>query len=164
MSKIYVSWMWLRMFECKFVLVMGRTPFYRTLNKLEHHFSNIKRTRQCSSNNDQTRTPEFWLRTNRHRTDLNIKQTQTCSSFSNRTRTPYIWLWTIEHRISNNVRHITMKHISIFLAHIVASKGVISKACIIFMSVVILRPSMFIFLLRTNNYLGRIIIVSKKLH
>ena len=26
-----------------YVLVMGRTPFYRTMNELEHHFSNIER-------------------------------------------------------------------------------------------------------------------------
>ena len=29
-------------------LVMCRTPFYRTSIELEHHFSNIERTRTCS--------------------------------------------------------------------------------------------------------------------
>ena len=37
------------------------------LNELEHHFSNIERTRTCSSIDDRTQTPEFWLRTNGHR-------------------------------------------------------------------------------------------------
>ena len=36
---------------------MGRTPFCRTSNELEHHFSNIKRTQTCSSIDDRTRTP-----------------------------------------------------------------------------------------------------------
>ena len=30
-------------------VVMSRTPFYRTSNKLEHHLSNIEQTRRCSS-------------------------------------------------------------------------------------------------------------------
>ena len=47
---------------------MGQTPFYRASNELEHHFSNIERTRICSSINDRTPTPEFWLRTNGHQT------------------------------------------------------------------------------------------------
>ena len=38
---------------------MGRTPFYRTSIELEHHFSNIERTRTCSSIGDRTRTPFF---------------------------------------------------------------------------------------------------------
>ena len=45
------------------LLGMGRTP-----NELEHDFSNIKRNQTCSSIDDQTRTPEFWLRTNRLQT------------------------------------------------------------------------------------------------
>ena len=40
---------------------MGQTPFYRTSNELEHHFSNIERTRTCSFIVDRTRIPEFWL-------------------------------------------------------------------------------------------------------
>ena len=40
-------------------MVMGQTPFYRTLNQLEHHFSNIEQTRICSSIGDRTRTPYF---------------------------------------------------------------------------------------------------------
>ena len=43
-------------------LVMGQTPFYRTSNELKHHFSNIERTRTCSSIGDRTLTPYFWLR------------------------------------------------------------------------------------------------------
>ena len=39
---------------------MGRTPLYRTSNGLEHHFSNIERTRTCSSFESRT--------SNRHRT------------------------------------------------------------------------------------------------
>ena len=35
-------------------LVMGRTAFFRTSIKLEHHFSNIERTRMCSSIGDRT--------------------------------------------------------------------------------------------------------------
>ena len=50
------------------IVVMGRTPFYRTSNELEHHFSNIERTRTCSCIGDRTRTLYFWLRTNEHRT------------------------------------------------------------------------------------------------
>ena len=46
--------------NCK-ILVMGRTPFYQTSNELKHHFSNIERTQMCSSIDDRTRTPEFWL-------------------------------------------------------------------------------------------------------
>ena len=36
---------------------MGRTPFYRTLKELEHHFLNIERTRTCSSTGHRTQTP-----------------------------------------------------------------------------------------------------------
>ena len=57
-----------------YVLVMCRTPFFRTSNELEHHFSNIERTRTCSSIGDRTRTPYFWLRTIEHRTS-NIVRT-----------------------------------------------------------------------------------------
>ena len=46
-------------------VVMGRTLFYRPLNELEHHFSNIQRTQTCSFIDDRTQTPKFWLRTNR---------------------------------------------------------------------------------------------------
>ena len=53
-------------------LVMGQTPFYRTLNELELHFMNIERTQTCSSIDDQRQTPKFWLRANGHRT-LNLK-------------------------------------------------------------------------------------------
>ena len=49
-------------------IVMGWTPFYRTSNELEHHFSNIEWTRTCSSIGDRTGTPYFWLRTIEHRT------------------------------------------------------------------------------------------------
>ena len=54
--------------------MMGQTPFYRSLNKLEHHFLNIERTQLCSSigdRGDRTRSPYFWLRTIEHRT-LNL--------------------------------------------------------------------------------------------
>ena len=46
-----------------FAIVMGRTPFYRTSNGLEHHFSNIERTRTCSSENSRTsnRLRTFYL-------------------------------------------------------------------------------------------------------
>ena len=54
------------------ISVMGRTPFYRTSNKLEHHFSTIERTLRCSSIDERTRTPELWLRTTGHRTS-NLK-------------------------------------------------------------------------------------------
>ena len=40
-------------------IVMTQTPFHLTSNKIEHHFSNTKQTRTCSSNVDQTRTPYF---------------------------------------------------------------------------------------------------------
>ena len=53
-------------------VVMGRTLFYRPLNELEHHFSNIQRTQTCSSIDDRTRTPKFWLQMNGHRI-LNLK-------------------------------------------------------------------------------------------
>ena len=53
-------------------VVMGRTPFYRTSNELEHHFSNIKQTQTCLYIDDRTWTPEFWLWMNGHRT-LNLK-------------------------------------------------------------------------------------------
>ena len=42
-------------------LVMGRKPFYRTKNELEHHFENLKQTRTCSTIDDRTQTPIFWL-------------------------------------------------------------------------------------------------------
>ena len=53
------------------VVVMGRTPFYRTLFELKHHFSHIERTRTCSSIGDQTQTPYFLLWTNENLT-LNL--------------------------------------------------------------------------------------------
>ena len=53
---------------------MGRTPFYRTLNELEHHFSNIKQTRTCSSYGYRTRTPYFWLWTIKHRTSNIVRR------------------------------------------------------------------------------------------
>ena len=52
----------------EYILVMRRTPFYRISIELEHHFSNIERTRTCSFVDDRTRTPYFWLRTIEHRT------------------------------------------------------------------------------------------------
>ena len=52
-------------------VVVGRTRFYWTSNKLEHHFLNVERIRTCSSIGDQTWTPYFWLRTNEHGT-LNL--------------------------------------------------------------------------------------------
>ena len=39
-------------------VVVGRTRFYWTSNKLEHHFLNVERIRTCSSIGDQTRTNE----------------------------------------------------------------------------------------------------------
>ena len=47
---------------------MGRTPFYQTLNELEHHFLNIEQTQTCSFIDDQTRALEFWVQTNELRT------------------------------------------------------------------------------------------------
>ena len=44
---------------------------YRTSNKLEHHFSNIKLIRMCSSIGDEARKPNFWLQMNGHQ-KLNI--------------------------------------------------------------------------------------------
>ena len=44
------------------ILVMCRTPFYRTLNGLEHQFSNIERTQTCSSFESRT--------SNRYRTNI----------------------------------------------------------------------------------------------
>ena len=51
-----------------FLVVMGRTPFYRTSKELEHHISNIVQTWTCSSIGDNTQTPYFWHWTNDHRT------------------------------------------------------------------------------------------------
>ena len=48
------------------IVVMGRPPFYRTSNELKQHFSNIERTRTCSSISDRTLTPYFWIRTIEH--------------------------------------------------------------------------------------------------
>ena len=90
------------------MIVMGPTPFNRTLNELEHHFSTIEPTRTRSSIGDRTQTSYFWLRTIEHRTlnllglslDLlnyssnlkelenhfsNIEGTLMCSSIGNRT-------------------------------------------------------------------------------
>ena len=47
---------------------MGWTPFHQPSNELKHHFSNIQRSRICSSIGDQTWTPYFWLRTIGHQT------------------------------------------------------------------------------------------------
>ena len=47
---------------------MGQTPFNRTSNELECPFSNIEGTWTCSSMDDRTGTPNFWLRTNEHQT------------------------------------------------------------------------------------------------
>ena len=46
------------------MIVMGPTPFNRTLNELEHHFSTIEPTRTCSSIGDRTQTSYFGLRMN----------------------------------------------------------------------------------------------------
>ena len=51
-----------------FSLVMGRAPFYRTSIELEHHFSNIKRSRTCSTFGTRIRIPYLWLRKTEHRT------------------------------------------------------------------------------------------------
>ena len=48
--------------HCGKMIVMCRTPFYRTLNGLEHQFSNIERTRTCSSFESRT--------SNGHRTNI----------------------------------------------------------------------------------------------
>ena len=39
--------------------VMGRTPFYRSLNDVKPHFLNIEQTRMCLSIDDPTQTLEF---------------------------------------------------------------------------------------------------------
>ena len=105
-------------YQNKLIVVMGRTPFYRSSNELEHHFSNIEQTGTYLSIGDQTRLwtsnklglslellnySSTWLE---HHFS-NIKRIWTCSSIGNRTRTPYFWLRTIEHRTSNIVRPIT---------------------------------------------------------
>ena len=41
---------------------------FRTSNELEHQFSNIIRCQTCSSIDDRTRIPYFWLPTIKHRT------------------------------------------------------------------------------------------------
>ena len=71
---------------------MSWTLLHWTSNKIW----NIKRIQSCSFVDDRTRTPEFWLRMNKHRTSnllkrpsqhfSNIKCTRTCSSFSNWTK------------------------------------------------------------------------------
>ena len=108
---------------------MGQTPFYRTLNELEHHFSNIKRTRTCSSIGDRTRTPNFWVRTNEHRTLNLIGLSLDLPNYSSNRlehhffqtsnqlervhllvvilKHPNFWLPTIEYRTSNHIRPIT---------------------------------------------------------
>ena len=68
-QSILISQTWVKL---ESDIVIGWTPSYRTSNKLQHHFSNIERTRKYSSIDDQTRTPEFWLQTNGHRTS-NLK-------------------------------------------------------------------------------------------
>ena len=57
------------------IVLMSRTPFYRTSKELKHHFLNIERTRTYSFIGDRTRTPNFWLRTFKHPT-LNIVWTK----------------------------------------------------------------------------------------
>ena len=47
---------------------MGRTSFYLTSKELENHYANIEQTWTCSSIDDETRSPNFWLQTNEHRT------------------------------------------------------------------------------------------------
>ena len=78
---------------------MGRTPFYRTSIELENHFSNIERTRTCSSIGDRTRTPFFWLRTNEHRTSNLIRLSLNLLNYSSN------WLehHFFEHRTNSNV-------------------------------------------------------------
>ena len=49
-------------------LVMSWTPFYQTLNELEHHIPNIEQTWTCSSINNLTCTPYFGIWTIEHRT------------------------------------------------------------------------------------------------
>ena len=64
---------------------MGRTPFYRTLNELKHHFSNIERTRTCSSFGNRTRTPYFWLRMIEHRTLNIVRPITSCRLFKEKS-------------------------------------------------------------------------------
>ena len=63
-------------------------------NELEHHFSNIERIWTCSSIDDQIRTPEFWPRTNRHRTQKAFYYLDLRSYSSNRLENHFFEHWT----------------------------------------------------------------------
>ena len=78
---------------------MCRTPFYRTSNELKYHFSNIERTRTCSSIGYRTRTPYFWLRTIEHRTSNLIGPSlDLLNCWSNRLEHHFF-----EHRTNSNM-------------------------------------------------------------
>ena len=94
------------------LIVMCQTPFYRTSNELKHHFSNIERTRTCSSIGDQTRTPYFFILNDRtsnfepNRTFTRFTNLQNCSL--NRLEHHFF-----EHLTKSNVCHllaIELKH------------------------------------------------------
>ena len=118
-------------FKSYYNLVMGRIPFYRTSNELEHYFSNIERTRTCSFVDDRTRTPYFWLRTIEHRTSNLLESSLHLLIYSSnwlkhhffehRTNLNVFILWQSnsntlllasndQHQTSNNVRPITSQY------------------------------------------------------
>ena len=120
-TKIIKNWIYFLNFLKP--LVMGRTPYCRTPNELEHHFLNIAWTRTSSSIGDRTQTPYFWLRTIKHRTSNLIGLSiNTFIKYENTHRSDlniifwtsnelehvhllaiefYFWLQTIKHRTSN---------------------------------------------------------------
>ena len=91
---------------------MGQTLFYRTLNKLEHHFLNIEQTRTSSPIGDRTRTPYFWLQTNKHQS-LNLKGL----SLDRFTKILIELTWTSFFQTLNELEHvhllmIELKHLN----------------------------------------------------
>ena len=78
-----------------YFIVMGWTPFYRTSIELEHHFSNIERTRTSSFVGDRTRTPYFWLLAIEHRTSNLIGPSlDLVKCLSNRIEHQFFEHWT----------------------------------------------------------------------
>ena len=70
---------------------MCQTPFYQTLNKLEHQFLNIKRTWTCSSFGNWSWTLYSWLRLYEHQTS-NIVRPITILQYQIWIGKKYYWI------------------------------------------------------------------------
>ena len=108
-------------FYSRHFLVMGRTPFYRTLNKLKHHFSDIERVHllvikleHLNFGFEWTDIEHWTLKAFNRFPKLFIAQTQT-SFFRTSNRLEHVHLLVIELEhpfLASNDRTSNFKHSS----------------------------------------------------